>query len=58
MFLLGELFRENAGPPLYMIREGWIRMRIILRGNEHLWYDMVRYIIYNSKRLVHRGYPR
>jgi hypothetical protein len=47
MFLLGEIILdENAGSPLYGVREGWIRMRLILRGLEHLWYDMIKYIIY------------
>jgi hypothetical protein len=32
MFLLGELILDaNAGSPLYLIREGRIRMRLILR---------------------------
>jgi hypothetical protein len=53
MFLPGELIRDNnAAPPLYIIREGRIRMRLILRGQEHLWYDMVRYIIYGLSDIV------
>jgi hypothetical protein len=31
MFLLGEFLDANAGSPLYIIREGRIRMRLILR---------------------------
>jgi hypothetical protein len=42
MFLLGELFRDaTACSPLYLIREGRIRMRAILRRQEPIWYDMV-----------------
>jgi hypothetical protein len=33
MLLLGEIILdENSGSPLYNIREGRIRMRLILRG--------------------------
>jgi hypothetical protein len=47
MFLLGRIIQRcKCLFPSLQIGEGPVRMSFILPEKEHLWYDMVRYIIY------------